>query len=63
MAEPERRIIITALGEGFRVEIQPPVEGEHLDANLPDYRRARGWAGGLRFTRGWRIHDQAEARA
>ena len=57
MPEPERRIVISAVTDGFRVEVQPPVEGEDLDADLPDYSKARGWAGGLRLTRGWRIKD------
>ena len=53
----ERLIIITPAPTGFRVEVQPPVEGEDLDADFPAYRKARGWAGGLRMTRGWRIKD------
>ena len=63
MIEGERRIIISTVPTGFRVEVQPPVEGEELDADFPVYRKARGWAGGLRLTRGWRIHDQTEAQA
>lgn len=63
MIEGERRIVISTLPDGFRVEVQPPVKGEDLNADLPDYRRARGWAGGLRFTRGWRIHDLTEEQA
>lgn len=53
----ERIIVITPAPAGFRVEVQPPVDGEDLDADLPDYRKARGWAGGLRMSRGWRIKD------
>lgn len=63
MPSPQRLIILTATETGFRVQVQPPVEGEDLDADLPDYRRARGWAGGLRFTRGWRITDLTGERA
>jgi hypothetical protein len=58
MADPARQIILSAIPEGFRVQVQPPVEGEDLNADFPDYRRARGWAGGLRFTRGFRLVDQ-----
>jgi hypothetical protein len=63
MGMPERRIIISAVPAGFRVAVQPPVEGEDLDADFQVYRKARGWAGGLRLTRGWRIHDQTGAQA
>ena len=60
MATPERRIILTALPNGYRVQVIPPVEGEDLDADFPLYRKARGWAGGLRLSRGWRLIDQTE---
>jgi hypothetical protein len=63
MAEPARQIVLSSMPEGFRVEVQPPVEGEDLDANFPDYRRARGWAGGLRFSRGWKLIDRTEVKA
>lgn len=59
----ERRIIISALPEGYRVEVQPPIEGEELDADFPVYRKARGWAGGLRLSRGWRVIDQTLEQA
>lgn len=59
----ERIIVITPAPTGFRVEVQPPVEGEDLDADFAVYRKARGWAGGLRLTRGWRLIDQTENRA
>jgi len=39
------------------------VEGEELDADLPTYKKARGWAGGLHMTRGWRLVDWTEERA
>ncbi|KXU29942.1 hypothetical protein A0J57_18140 [Sphingobium sp. 22B] len=63
MGEPERLIVIMSAPPGFRVQVQPPVEGEDLDADLPDYRRARGWAGGLRMSRGWRVIDRTGERA
>lgn len=59
----ERIIVITPAPAGFRVQVQPPVEGEDLDTDLPDYRKARGWAGGLRLTRGWKLVDHVEQRA
>lgn len=43
---------------GFDVKVVPPVEGESLDAEFPTHRQARGWASGLRMTRGWRIIDR-----
>lgn len=63
MPNPQRLIILSATETGFRVEVQPPVEGEDLDADFAVYRKARGWAGGLRLTRGWRLIDQTENRA
>ena len=58
----ERYIEITAeaFGCGFDVRVIPPVDDEHLDAEFPDHKRARGWASGLRMTRGWRIVDRTE---
>lgn len=44
---------------GFSVIVQPPVPDEPLDAELPNYRKARAWADGLRRTRGWRIIDRS----
>jgi len=59
IAQPERVIIIKpeAFGVGFDVRIIPPVPDEHLDAEFPTHKRARGWASGLRLTRVWRIVD------
>lgn len=56
-----RHIEITPLPgrDGFRVIVQPPVPDEPLDAELPNYRKARAWADGLRRTRGWRIVDKS----
>ncbi len=45
-------------GTGFDVKVQPPLETESLDREYRDYKEARGWAGGLRLARGWRIVDQ-----
>lgn len=58
----ERIIEITyePFGAGFDVRVKPPVEGEHLDAEFQTHRKARGWASGLRLTRGWRIVDRTE---
>lgn len=44
-------------GDGIVVTVRPKPDGDDLDAGFPDYKRARGWAGGLRMTHGWRIVD------
>ncbi|CAN5199105.1 hypothetical protein BH10PSE12_BH10PSE12_36510 [soil metagenome] len=60
----DRRIILRALGSGFSVRIDPPLDGEDLDGDFDAYKNARGWAGGIRMTRGWRLIDQTdEARS
>lgn len=56
-ASPERKIVLSKDGADFRVAIIPPIEGEVLDARFPAYKQARGWAGGIRMTRGWRMVD------
>lgn len=57
----DRHIVVAANGSGFIVRIVPPVEGEDLAGDFDSYRNARGWAGGLRMTRGWRVVDETEA--
>jgi len=59
----DRRICIRSLGSGFSVRVEPPLEGEDLNGDFDSHRNARGWASGLRMTRGWRIHDLTEADA
>ncbi|CAN5349962.1 hypothetical protein BH10PSE12_BH10PSE12_18910 [soil metagenome] len=54
----DRRIILDRLGSGFSVRIDPPLEGEDLNGDFDSYRNARGWAGGVRMTRGWLLMDQ-----
>lgn len=56
----ERIIEIThePFNHGFDVKVIPPVEGEPLDAEFLTHKQARGWASGLRLTRGWRIVDR-----
>lgn len=65
MAEAERLIILkpAEFGDGYSVEISPPVNGEDLGGKFDTYRKARGWAGGLRFTRGWRLRDLTDEGA
>ncbi len=58
MAERIIEITYEPFGAGFDVKVIPPVEGEELDAEFPTHKRARGWASGLRMTRGWRIVDR-----
>jgi hypothetical protein len=58
---PDRQIIIRPIGSGFAVTIEPPMGGEDLNGTFDAYKNARGWAGGLRMTRGWKILDETEA--
>ncbi|MFC4593516.1 hypothetical protein [Sphingobium tyrosinilyticum] len=59
-ALPDRIIEIThePFNSGFDVKVIPPLPDEMLDAEFPAYKQARGWASGLRLTRGWRIVDR-----
>jgi hypothetical protein len=57
---PNHQIIIRPFGSGFVVTIEPPIGGEDLNGTFDAYKNARGWAGGLRMTRGWRIVDKTE---
>lgn len=66
--EPEKHVIVIDYGpfgpgDGFTVRIDPAPEGDSLDMATDDYRRARGWASGLRLTHGWRIRDLVEGKA
>ena len=56
----ERRIEIARepFGEGFDVRVKPPVENHDWDREFPTYREARGWAGGLKMSHGWKILDR-----
>lgn len=57
-AERTIEIVHEPFGAGFDVRVKPPVTGEPLDAEFQSYQQARGWAQGLRTTRGWRIFDR-----
>jgi hypothetical protein len=62
MLTPPRSIRITPhpqLGK-YSVEILPPLpEGPNHDANFAEYRKARGYAGGLRLALGLPLIDLA----
>ncbi|MBB5685653.1 hypothetical protein [Sphingobium boeckii] len=45
-------------GVGFDVRIKPPLADKDWDREFATYREARGWAGGLRMTHGWKIIDR-----
>jgi len=61
--QTERQILISHTGDAaFRVQVHPPLY-EGLDGTFPTHREARGWASGLRMTRGWRIIDLASDAA
>jgi hypothetical protein len=57
----EHTIIIRhePFGTGFDVTIEPPLEGESFDRELPTHKEAFGFAGGLRMVRGWPVLDLA----
>jgi hypothetical protein len=53
LAPPAPRVIRVqpgSSGDGYDVEIVPPLEAGNFDAHFNDYKRARGYAGGLRLT-------------
>lgn len=58
MTEHIIEITYEPFNAGFDVRIVPPVPGEVLGAEFPTHKQARGWASGLRMTRGWRIVDR-----
>lgn len=55
------RIIIRreAFGDRIDVVIEPPLCGESFDKDFPNHREARGYAGGIKMTRGYPIVDLA----
>lgn len=60
MSDNARTIVIRRLGSGFSVRVEPPFEGEDLDGEFDAYKNARGWAGGIRLTRGIRLIDETQ---
>jgi hypothetical protein len=55
-AAPEpKTIIVRPAGARWSVRVIPPVAGEDLDGCFETFKSARGFAGGLRLTRGWMI--------
>lgn len=54
----DHSIVIEAEADMIRVTVTPPVEGFDYDDTHPDYRAARGYAGGLRMSCGWPIVDR-----
>jgi hypothetical protein len=45
------------IGDGFDVEILPPLDAGNFDKHFEDYRQARGYAAGLRMTLGLPLID------
>ena len=43
--------------EEYDVEIVPPLDTGNFDQSFPEYRRARGYASGLRMTLGLPLVD------
>jgi hypothetical protein len=58
---PVHRIIIKrgAVGAGFDVTVEPPVDDHPLDREFDNHRSAYGYASGLRMTLGFPVIDQA----
>jgi hypothetical protein len=55
----DHRIILKRVGDRFAVRVEPPLESESFDTDRDTYKQARGFAGGLRLSRGWPIDDHA----
>jgi len=49
-------------GDLFMVTVSPPCP-DHEPQLFQNYKDARGCAGGIRITRGWPIHDQAQEKS
>ena len=59
MAEgPNTHIYIDSATDGFAVTVQPPPSDQSFDQTFPTHRAARGWAGGIRLSRGGTIIDR-----
>lgn len=56
---PARRVIVEKNGDKFTVRVDPPALALALDSSHPEYKRARGYAGGLRLAHRWPIVDRA----
>jgi hypothetical protein len=57
---PDTKIVVRekAYDEGFDVIVVAAPDGESFDRSYADYRRARGYAFGLKMVRGWPIVDE-----
>ena len=53
-------IILRAADAGFSVSIEPP-SPEEAGQTFQSYKQARGYAGGLRLVKGWKLSDLAES--
>lgn len=61
LARPERAVIVGPSDDGFLVEIIPPLEGAgNFDQWHPTYKKARGYAGGLRLSLALPLVDLCE---
>lgn len=59
----QRSVIVEPAGDEFSVRVDPPCLGGFFDRSFAEYKRARGYAGGLRLTHRWPIDDRAEGGA
>lgn len=57
---PAQRVIVEKIGEHYRVSVEPPALAAALDMEFTEYKRARGFAGGLRLAYRWPIEDRTQ---
>lgn len=55
--QPDHRILINKAGDRYSVTVDPVPAGESFAAGFDTHKAARGFAGGVRMTRGWPIVD------
>jgi len=57
MADARPSIFIRPDGEGYAVSVEPEQPGTNWERAYPTHREARGWAGGIRLSTGWKLVD------
>lgn len=58
-----RSVVVERDGDAFIVRVEPSCLGGLLDRSFAEYKRARGYAGGLRLMHRWPIEDCAAGGA
>jgi hypothetical protein len=57
-SNPDAIVIVEQDGETYTVRVEPPQEGFTEPQSFDRYKAARGFAGGVRLTRGYAIDDR-----